>query len=137
MGCGVSKFDNTVGGEDRQRRQLRVVHRKNSAAVVIPKPLPVDGDGDEDSKGKSRSDERGGDNYHKDESEEDDGTDIPHSLSFRVYCNSSFDDNTHGDCNANNMMGKHEGDAGNRKGSNTRSRRKSMVGKGLKCILRS
>ncbi|KAK8715940.1 hypothetical protein V6N13_043264 [Hibiscus sabdariffa] len=108
MGCGVSRFDNA--GEDRQSRQLRLVERKNGHAAVISKPLPADGNGDDSSKGKVRFDERGRDS-HKDEYPDDDESYIPHSLSFRVYCNSSSDDNIQDDRNTGNMMDKQEGGA--------------------------
>ncbi|KAL4376052.1 hypothetical protein GQ457_02G021370 [Hibiscus cannabinus] len=133
MGCGVSRFDNA--GEDRQSRQLRLVERKNGHGVVISKPLPADGNGDDSSKGKVRFDESGRDR-HKDEFPEDDESYIPHTLSFRVYCNTSSDDNIQDDRNTGNMMDKQEEGAESHKGSSTRSGRRGKIGKGLKCILR-
>ncbi|KAK8672421.1 hypothetical protein V6N13_110792 [Hibiscus sabdariffa] len=94
-------------GEDRQSRQLRLVERKNGHGVVISKPLPADDNGDDSSKGKVRFDESGRDR-HKDECLEDDKSYIPHTLSFRVYCNSSSDDNIQDDRNTGNMMDKQE-----------------------------
>ncbi|KAK8574426.1 hypothetical protein V6N13_034298 [Hibiscus sabdariffa] len=108
MGCGVSRFD-SVGGEERQGRQT-----KNDHGVVISKPLPEYGEGENDSRGKVKSDGKGRE-YYKEENPEDDGSYIPHSLSFRVYCSSSLDDNTEGNSIAANMTDKQEGDLGSSK----------------------
>ncbi|GMI86845.1 hypothetical protein HRI_002353800 [Hibiscus trionum] len=136
MGCGVSRFDNAEGGEDRQCRQPRLMHRNNDLAVVRPKPLPADGEGEDDSRGKEKSEGKGRD-YNKEECLEDNGSYIPHSLSFRVYCNSSLDDNTQGDSNADSMTDKQKGDPESSKGSSTRLGWRAKIGKGLKSILRA
>ncbi|KAK8535925.1 hypothetical protein V6N12_012589 [Hibiscus sabdariffa] len=108
MGCGVSRFD-SAGGEERQGRQTKYNH-----GVVISKPLPEDGEGEDDSRGKMKSDGKGREFYNE-ESSEDDGSYIPHSLSFRVYCSSSLDDNTQGNSNTTNMTDKQEADHGSSK----------------------
>lgn len=109
MGCGVSKFDHAAGGGGW--RQLSIVHKKSDAAVVdnilLSKSLPEGREGEAHAKGrgmhkKANSDEKGGmqrgrlQSSNKGESLEDDGY-IPQSLSFRVYCISSLeDDNNQG-----------------------------------------
>ncbi|KAH1038898.1 hypothetical protein J1N35_040641 [Gossypium stocksii] len=150
MGCGVSKFDHAAGGGGW--RQLSIVHKKSDAAVVdnilLSKSLPEGREGEGHAKGrgmhkKVNSDEKGGmqrgrlQSSNKDESLEDDGY-IPQSLSFRVYCISSLeDDNNQGDGNAEKMMDKQEGDGESNKGSSTRVRRRAKIGKGIKTILRA
>ncbi|KAK8356719.1 hypothetical protein V6Z12_A05G372900 [Gossypium hirsutum] len=69
---------------------------------------------------------------NKDESLEDDGY-IPQSLSFRVYCISSLED----DNNQEKMTDKQEGHGESNKGSSTRVRRRAKIGKGIKTILRA
>ncbi|KAL1104740.1 hypothetical protein V6Z11_D04G086500 [Gossypium hirsutum] len=74
---------------------------------------------------------------NKGESLEDDGY-IPQSLSFRVYCISSLeDDNNQGDGNAEKMTDKQEGDGESNKGSSNPVRRRAKIGKGIKTILRA
>ncbi|MBA0872934.1 hypothetical protein Goshw_023691 [Gossypium schwendimanii] len=123
MGCGVSKFDHAAGGGGW--RQLSIVHKKSDAAVVdnilLSKSLPEgrEGEGHATGRGmhkKANSDEKGGmqrgrlQSSNKGESLEDDGY-IPQSLSFRVYCISSLeDDNNQVDGNAEKMTDKEEGD---------------------------
>lgn len=110
MGCGVSKFDHAAGGGGGWR-ELSTVHKKSDAAVVdnilLSKSLPEGGEGEGQAKGrgmhrKTNSDEKGGmqrgrlQSSNTDESLEDEGY-IPQSLSFRVYCISSLeDDNNQG-----------------------------------------
>ncbi|XP_039061178.1 uncharacterized protein LOC120205355 [Hibiscus syriacus] len=134
MGCGVSRFDN-AGREDKKRHYMRIVHRKNDPVVVISKPLSGDDEGEYHSRGKVKSDGKERD-CHKEECVEDDGSYIPHSPSFRVYCTASFDDNTQGDSKTDKITNK-QGDHQSNKGSSTRLGSMTKTRKGPKTILRA
>ncbi|XP_039038294.1 uncharacterized protein LOC120175808 [Hibiscus syriacus] len=122
MGCGVSRLHNAVGGEDRHRHHFRIVQRK--ADPIPSKPLAAD---DDHSMGtvKSVGNEK---DYHKDERVEDDGSFIPHSPSFRVYCTPSLDDNARDKITEKQQM-DHKS---NKHGSSTRLGSKAKTRKGHK-----